>query len=153
MKENNIYVVRTDVGDKNVVDTMRQNNYNLGGEQSGHIIHLDHSTTGDGCVAALNVIAVMQSANKPLSALRTIMKDVPQVLINTRVSERKELSAIPGYDKLISDIQKKLGSEGRLFVRFSGTEPVVRVLVEGPDKAVIGRFAEEIAGLLQQELS
>ena len=153
MKQHNIYVVRTDVGDKNVVEAMRQNDYNLGGEQSGHIIHLDHSTTGDGSVAALNVLAVMQSENKPLSSLRNIMKDVPQVLINTRVSERKELNMIPGYDKLIQDIQKKLGSEGRLFVRFSGTEPVVRVLVEGPDKAVIGRYAEEIAGLLQQELS
>ena len=153
MKLKNIHVVRTDVGDKNVVEAMRQNDFNLGGEQSGHIIHLDHSTTGDGCVAALNVLAVMQSAGKPLSQLRTIMTDVPQVLINTRVSTRKELDTIPGYTKLISDIQKKLGNDGRLFVRFSGTEPVIRVLVEGPDKARIGRYAEEIAGLLQQELS
>lgn len=153
MKRQGIQVVRTDVGDKNVVEAMRQNDFNLGGEQSGHIIHLDHSTTGDGCVAALNVLAVTQSEGKPLSQLRMIMQDVPQVLINTRVSKRKDLNAVPGYDKLIQDIQKKLGSEGRLLVRFSGTEPVVRVLVEGPDKNAIGRYAEEIASLLQQELS
>ena len=153
MKQHKIDVVRTDVGDKNVVECMRQNDYNLGGEQSGHIIHLDHSTTGDGCVAALNVLAVMQAESKTLSDLKKFMKDVPQVLINTRVTQRKELDTVPGYNKLIQDIQKKLGTEGRLFVRFSGTEPVVRVLVEGPDKAAIGRYAEEIAGLLQQQLS
>jgi phosphoglucosamine mutase len=153
MKKHNIQVIRTDVGDKNVVESMRSKDINLGGEQSGHIIHLDHSTTGDGCVAALNVIAVMQSEGKPLSQLRAIMSDMPQVLINTRVASRKNLNSIPGYDQLISDIQKKLGLEGRLFVRFSGTEPVIRVLVEGPDKTMIGKYAEEIAGLLQKELS
>jgi len=153
MKKHKIQIVRTDVGDKNVVECMRQNDYNLGGEQSGHIIHLDHSTTGDGSVAALNVLAVMQSEAKPLSELREFMQDMPQVLINTRVSKRQELDAIPGYNKLVQDIQKKLGTEGRLFVRFSGTEPVIRVLVEGPDKAAIGRYAEEIAGLLQQQLA
>lgn len=153
MAQNKIQIIRTDVGDKNVVECMRQNEYNLGGEQSGHIIHLDHSTTGDGSVAALNVLAVMQSEAKPLSELKQFMKDVPQVLINTRVSKRKDLDAIPGYNQLVQDIQKKLGSEGRLFVRFSGTEPVIRVLVEGPDKTAIGRYAEEIAGLLQQQLS
>jgi phosphoglucosamine mutase len=153
MQQHKIKIVRTDVGDKNVVECMRQNDYNLGGEQSGHIIHLDHSTTGDGSVAALNVLAVMQAEAKPLSELKQFMKDVPQVLINTRVTHRKELDAIPGYNKLVQDIQKKLGTEGRLFVRFSGTEPVIRVLVEGPDKTAIGRYAEEIAGLLQQQLS
>lgn len=153
MKKHKIQIVRTDVGDKNVVECMRQNDYNLGGEQSGHIIHLEHSTTGDGCVAALNVLAVMQSEAKPLSELKEFMQDMPQVLINTRVSKRQELDAIPGYSKLVQDIQKKLGTEGRLFVRFSGTEPVIRVLVEGPDKAAIGRYAEEIAGLLQQQLA
>jgi phosphoglucosamine mutase len=153
MRKHGIQVIRTDVGDKNVVESMRQKNINLGGEQSGHIIHLDHSTTGDGCVAALNVIAVMQSEGKPLSQLKAIMKDVPQVLINTRVSSRKDIHSIAGYDQLIKEIEAKLGVEGRLFVRFSGTEPVIRVLVEGPDKIAIGKYAEEIAGLLQQELT
>jgi len=152
MKKHGIYVVRTDVGDKNVVEAMRQNGYLLGGEQSGHIIHLEHSTTGDGCVAALNVLHVMRSENKRLSELKNTMEDVPQVLINTRVSRRKELSSIAGYSKLIESAEAKLKGEGRVFVRFSGTEPVVRVLVEGPDKREIGQLAEDIAKFLQAEL-
>lgn len=153
MKKAGIYVVRTDVGDKNVVEAMRKQGYSLGGEQSGHIIHLDHSTTGDGCVAALNVLAVMKSEGKALADLANIMDDVPQVLINTRVNKRKELSSIPGYQKLVEKIESKLKGDGRLFVRFSGTEPVIRVLVEGRDKSEIGRLAEEVASFLQSELS
>jgi len=153
MKKHGIYVVRTDVGDKNVVENMRQNGYSLGGEQSGHIIHLDHSTTGDGCVAALNVLAVMKSENKKLSELKNTMEDVPQVLINTRVSKRKDLITIPGYQKLIEAVEGRLKGDGRLFVRFSGTEPVIRVLVEGRDRNEIGKMAEEIAKFLQSELA
>ncbi len=153
MKKHGIYVVRTDVGDKNVVEAMRQQDYTLGGEQSGHIIHMDHSTTGDGCVAALNVLAVMKDEGKKLSDLKATMEDVPQVLINTRVNKRKELSTIQGYDKLIKSAETKLNGEGRLFVRFSGTEPVIRVLVEGRDKNQIGLLAEEIAKFLQSELT
>lgn len=153
MNEHGISVLRTDVGDKNVVEAMRQKEIVLGGEQSGHIIHLEHSTTGDGCVAALNVLAVMQAEGKPLSQLKEIMEDMPQVLINTRVSQRKELQALDGYKNLLQIIEKKLGKEGRIFVRFSGTEPVVRVLVEGPDKIMITKYAEEMAGFLEQELS
>jgi phosphoglucosamine mutase len=153
MKRHGIYVVRTDVGDKNVVEAMRQNGYSLGGEQSGHIIHLDHSTTGDGCVAALNVLAVLKTEGKALSELKNTMEEVPQVLINTRVNQRKELSAIPGYNKLIAAAEARLKGEGRLLVRFSGTEPVIRVLVEGRDRAEISRLADEIAKFLQSELA
>jgi phosphoglucosamine mutase len=153
MKKHGIYVVRTDVGDKNVVEAMRQNGYCLGGEQSGHIIHLDHSTTGDGCVAALNVLAVMRNEGKALSELKDTMEDMPQVLINTRVKTRKELASIPGYKKMVESIEAKLKGDGRLFVRFSGTEPVIRVLVEGQDRQEIGRLAEEVAHFLQRELS
>jgi phosphoglucosamine mutase len=153
MKKHGIYVVRTDVGDKNVVEAMRLQDYTLGGEQSGHIIHLDHSTTGDGCVAALNVLAVMRDEQKKLSELKNTMEDVPQVLINTRVNRRKDLATIAGYDKLIKSAESRLNGEGRLFVRFSGTEPVIRVLVEGRDKIQIGQLAEEIAKFLQSELS
>jgi phosphoglucosamine mutase len=153
MKKNGIYVVRTDVGDKNVVEAMRQQGYSLGGEQSGHIIHLDYSTTGDGCVAALNVLAVLRSEGKALSTAKNIMEDVPQVLINARVNQRKDLASIPGYQKVIQAAEAKLKGDGRLFVRFSGTEPVIRVLVEGRDKVQIGQLAEEIAKFLQAELS
>lgn len=153
MKKHGIYVVRTDVGDKNVVESMRQNGYSLGGEQSGHIIHLEHSTTGDGCVAALRVLAVMRSEGKRLSELKNTMEDVPQILINKRVNNRKELDTLNGYKKMIESAEAQLKGEGRIFVRFSGTEPVVRVLVEGRDKTQISRLAEEIAKFLQSELS
>ncbi len=153
MKRNGIYVVRTDVGDKNVVDAMRKQNYSLGGEQSGHIIHLEYSTTGDGCVAALNVLAVMKGEGKRLSELKDTMEDVPQVLINTRVAKRKDLDTLPNYKKLIESAEAQLKGEGRIFVRFSGTEPLIRVLVEGRDKQQIARLAEEISKYLQSELS
>jgi phosphoglucosamine mutase len=153
MSEHGIRVVRTDVGDKYVVEEMRKNGYAVGGEQSGHIIFIDNSTTGDGCIAALNVLAVMKHAKLPLSALNEKMEDVPQVLINTRVRRREELSNITGYNELVRDIERQLDGEGRVFVRFSGTEPVIRVLVEGPDRNAISKYAESIASLLQRELS
>ncbi len=153
MKKHGIHVVRTDIGDKNVVEAMRQNGYCLGGEQSGHIIHLDHSTTGDGCVAALNVLAVMRSEDKALSELKNTMEEVPQVLVNTRVARRTELASIPGYAALIEKAEQKLKGDGRLLVRFSGTEPVIRVLVEGHDRKEIGLLAEEIARFLQVQLT
>lgn len=153
MQKIGVEVLRTDVGDKYVVEEMRKNQFVLGGEQSGHIIFLDHSTTGDGCVAALNVLAVMKRTGKTLSELNEEMEDVPQVLVNTRVRRREPIDKIPGYKELISDITKKLEGVGRVFVRFSGTEPVIRVLVEGPDRMAIGRYAEEIATLLEKQLS
>lgn len=152
MKENGINVVRTKVGDKYVVEELRKSGTVLGGEQSGHIIFLDHSTTGDGCVAALNVLSVMVGEDKKLSTLKAVFQDVPQVLINTRVSERKELETLAGYKELIKDIEGKLGDTGRIFVRFSGTEPLVRVLVEGPSKREITSYAEEVASFLQRKL-
>ena len=132
---------------------MRRSGISLGGEQSGHIIFHEYSTTGDGCIAALNVLAVMKQTGLTLSQLNEQMKDVPQVLINTRVRSRVELEKIPGFTALIENIEKRLRGEGRVFVRFSGTEPLVRVLVEGPDRKNISRYAEEIAGLLERELS
>ncbi|KHD87979.1 MAG: phosphoglucosamine mutase [Bdellovibrio sp. ArHS] len=153
MNEAGIKLVKTGVGDKYVVDEMRKNGYNLGGEQSGHIIFLDHTTTGDGCIAALSVLAVMKQTGKKMSELNHVFEDMPQVLINCRVKRRMELHEIAGYDNLIASIEKKLGGEGRVFVRFSGTEPVIRVLVEGSNKTQISQFAEEIASFLEKELS
>lgn len=153
MTGHGIAVVRTDVGDKHVVEEMRRGGFALGGEQSGHIIHLEHSTTGDGCVAALNVLSVMQRQNKKLSELKSIMQEMPQVLINTRVSVRRDLNQIPGYGELIQKLESQLSGQGRIYVRFSGTEPVVRVLVEGPHKKVIAKIAEDIAVFLRSELS
>lgn len=153
MSESGIQVVKTGVGDKYVVEEMRKNGYNLGGEQSGHIIFLDHTTTGDGCVAALNVLAVMKHTGVKMSELNRIIEEVPQTLINLRVKKRKDLDSLPGYQKLIQSITDKLGGTGRVFVRFSGTEPVIRVLVEGPNKMEINSYASEIAEFLETHLS
>ncbi len=153
MNENGITVVKVGVGDKHVVEEMKKNGYNVGGEQSGHIIFLDHTTTGDGCVAALSVLAVMKETGKKMSELNALIDDVPQVLINCRLKVRKELEQVPGYKELIASIEKRLQGQGRVFVRFSGTEPVLRILVEGPDKIKITEFAEEIAQFVEKELN
>lgn len=153
LKNHGIHVLRTDVGDKYVVEEMRKKGLSLGGEQSGHIIHLDHSTTGDGCVAALNVLSVMKTKGKRLSELKKIFKDVPQVLINRKVKHKRPLEEIKGYLDMLKSVEQRLGNEGRTFVRYSGTEPVVRVLVEGNDRRLIGKCAEELASHLQRELS
>ncbi len=153
MTEAGIDIIKTSVGDKFVVEEMRKNNFNLGGEQSGHIIFLDHSTTGDGCIAALNVLAVMKQTGVKLSDLNRVIEDVPQVLINCRVKNRKDLETLPGYNQLIKKIENKLDKTGRVFVRFSGTEPLIRVLVEGPDKVEISTYAQEIAEFLESHLS
>lgn len=153
MNEAGIKLVKTGVGDKYVVEEMRKHGYNLGGEQSGHIIFLDHTTTGDGCIAALSVLAVMKQTGKKMSDLNHVFEDVPQILINCRVKRRAELGELAGYNEMIRAIEKKLAGNGRVFVRFSGTEPVIRVLVEGTDKTQITQFAEEIASFLEKELS
>jgi phosphoglucosamine mutase len=153
MNERGIKLVKVGVGDKYVVEEMRKHGYNLGGEQSGHIIFLDHTTTGDGSIAALGVLAVMKQTGKKMSELARVFEDVPQVLINLRVKRRMELHEIKGYNELIKDIERKLSGNGRVFVRFSGTEPVIRVLVEGTDKTEITHFADEIASFLEKELS
>lgn len=153
LRENNIQLLRTDVGDKYVVEEMRKSGFNLGGEQSGHIINLDHSTTGDGCMAALGVMAVMQATQKKLSTLNNLMTDVPQVLVNARVKEKTNLESLSGYTDLIKGIRDQLGVSGRVFVRYSGTEPVLRVLVEGKDRKRIASYAEEIAAFVTQKLN
>lgn len=152
LAEFGITVVRTDVGDKYVVDEMRKSGFSLGGEQSGHIINLKHSTTGDGCLAALDILAIMRNQDKKLSELNDLMVDVPQILINTRVKTKVDLKTLDGYSEMIAEINEKLKGKGRTFIRFSGTEPLVRVLVEGPDKRQILAFAEKISQFLQSHL-
>jgi phosphoglucosamine mutase len=153
MNESGIQVVKTNVGDKYVVEEMRKHGYNLGGEQSGHIIFLDHTTTGDACIAALNVLAVMKQTGVKMSELNKIIEDVPQVLINLRVQERKDLESIPGYAKLVKSITDRLKGQGRIFIRFSGTEPLIRILVEGSDRREINSYASEMAEFLERNLA
>lgn len=153
MSENGIQVIKAGVGDKFVVEEMRKGGFALGGEQSGHIVFLDHSTTGDGCIAALKVLSIMQETGKKLSELNSVLDDYPQVLINCKVSRRIPLEDIKGYDQLIKDVEAKLKGEGRIFVRYSGTEPLLRILVEGRDRRQIDAYANEIAQWLQSKIS
>ncbi len=152
MLQAGIRVIRTGVGDKQVVEEMRKHGYNLGGEQSGHIIFRDHSTTGDGLIASLSVLAVMKQTGVKMSELNRIIDDVPQVLINCRVKKKQDLDLIPGYSQRLEKMNEELKGEGRVFVRFSGTEPVLRILVEGPDSRRIASMAQEMAEFLTENL-
>ncbi len=143
-------LVRTAVGDRYVVEEMRAHGYNFGGEQSGHLVFLDYMTTGDGILAALQVLAVMLESGRPLSELRRVMTRYPQVLVNLKVREKKPLEELADVGKLITKIERTLGQEGRVLVRYSGTEPKARVMVEGPDQRAIQSFADEIARALER---
>jgi phosphoglucosamine mutase len=151
LREAGIKLIRTEVGDPAVVREMRTNSYNLGGEQSGHVIFMDHSTTGDGLVTALMMLSHMVESNRPLSELR-VMKRMPQVLQNVRVKERIPLSEMPDIARLIADVEQRLAGSGRLLVRYSGTEMLARVMVEGADQAQIGALAREIGDAIQRRV-
>jgi phosphoglucosamine mutase len=143
-------LVRTQVGDRYVVEEMRAGKYNFGGEQSGHLIFLDHSTTGDGILAALQLLSIMIKHEQPVSELAKIMESFPQVLKNVRTSKRLDLGNLADFQKACGRIEKKLGSEGRLLVRLSGTEPLVRVMLEGKDHGQIDQMADELCALLRK---
>jgi phosphoglucosamine mutase len=145
-------LVRAAVGDRYVMEKMIEGGYNLGGEQSGHIIFLDHNTTGDGLISALQVLTIMKQAGKPLSELAACMKTYPQILVNVKVKERKDLDSMPEIAKRMSEIEKKLDGTGRLLVRYSGTEPKVRVMIEGEDQNEIKTLADDLAGIIKKKL-
>jgi len=135
---------RTNVGDRYVVERMRQAGYNLGGEQSGHLLMLDHTTTGDGLLTALQVLAIAVETGKPLSELASIMERVPQVLLSFAVAAKPPLASLPEVQTAIADGEADLADRGRVVVRYSGTEPKCRVMVEGDDDGDITRVAESI---------
>ncbi|MDY6856648.1 MAG: phosphoglucosamine mutase [Thermodesulfobacteriota bacterium] len=143
-------VVKTAVGDRYVVEEMLKNDYNLGGEKSGHIIFLDHNTTGDGIISALQVLAIMKRYEKRLSELAKSMRVFPQVLLNVNVKVRRDMADAPELTSKIEKIEGKLKDRGRILVRFSGTEPLLRIMVEGEDKAEISALAEEVAYLAKR---
>lgn len=148
-----VKVARTRVGDRYVVEEMRKQGYNLGGEQSGHLLFLDHATTGDGTLAALQLLAVMCRQGRPLSELSRIFEPVPQTLLNVVVKQRRELGELPDVMHAIKRVEQKLGKTGRVLVRFSGTEPKARVLIEGVDAAKNEQYAREIGDALSKALS
>lgn len=142
-------VVRTQVGDRYVVERMRAEGYNFGGEQSGHLIYLDYTTTGDGMIGALQILAAMIRSGKPLSELASILEKYPQVQCNVKVRERVPFEQLPEVCSAIRDAEQKLGSDGRVLVRYSGTELKARILLEGPDKACLDMLAQQITQAIQ----
>ena len=132
---------------------MKEANIILGGESSGHIVFLNQSTTGDACIAALNVLAAMKIQNKKLSEFRDNIKEKPQIYLNTSIKYKKNLETLPGFHDLISSSKEKLKKDGRILVRFSGTEPIVRVFVEGDTLSIVKEEAERITHFLEQNLS
>jgi len=146
-------VLRVDVGDRYVVEAMRKHGFNFGGEQSGHLIFLDHSNTGDGTLGALQLLAIMLREQRPLSELvDEVFEAVPQVLVNVPLPERKPLTEMVKTTKVIQHVERSLGDDGRVLVRWSGTEPKLRVMVEGPNETAIRDLANTIAAAAAHEL-
>ena len=145
-------LVRTSVGDRYVMEAMREGGYVLGGEQSGHIIFLQHNTTGDGLLTALQLLDVMVDKGVPLSRLAGVMRSYPQMLINIRVRDKNAWRANPAVVNAIADVEARLGDDGRILVRESGTEPIVRVMVEGPAEEMVREYAEAVAAVVRAEL-
>jgi phosphoglucosamine mutase len=154
MRREQCNVAKTTVGDRYVLEEMLKNDYNIGGEQSGHIIFLDHNTTGDGLLTALQLLAVVKESGKKLSDLAAVMTELPQVLVNAKIknenkgkySEDTEIAAA------IKEVEDKLKGNGRVLIRPSGTEPLVRVMLEGENRTEIQEDAERIAHLIQEKL-
>jgi phosphoglucosamine mutase len=145
-------IIQTDVGDRNVAEALIENNLLMGGEQSGHVIFLNHSTTGDAIIVCLEILKVMKETGKKLSELGQCMYKCPQVLINVKVKEKKPFEQIPAVQERISLSNSRLNGNGRLLLRYSGTEPVARVMVEGRNKALIEEIANSLAEEIRQEI-
>ncbi len=150
-KKNDIELVETKVGDRYVLEAMKELGANLGGEQSGHIIFLDENTTGDGLLSALHLLEVVVESKKKLSELSAIMEVLPQALVNAKVANHKkhDYMEYPQISKAIAELEEKFAGEGRVLIRPSGTEPLVRVMIEGKDKEQILEEATKLANIIQ----
>ncbi len=153
LRDMGITLIRTAVGDRYVVERMLQDQLNLGGEQSGHIVFMDHSTTGDGILSALQVLSVMLETQKPLSELKTVMERYPQTLKNVRVAEKADIAQVPEIMARVAQVEKLLGRHGRCLIRPSGTEPVIRVMIEGKDEKLIHELADDLAELIHKHFN
>ena len=153
METEGIRVLRAQVGDRFVVQAMREEGLNLGGEQSGHVIFLDYNTTGDGTLGGLQVLAIMLEKNQPLSELKKILVPYPQVLLNVFVKEKKRFDQFPSIAAAIGEAEGVLKGKGRVLVRYSGTENIARIMVEGDDPHAIGGLAEKIEGAIRECLA
>ncbi|AEF16448.1 phosphoglucosamine mutase [Thermoanaerobacterium xylanolyticum LX-11] len=154
LKRNGIDVVKTKVGDRYVLEEMVKNGYSIGGEQSGHIIFLDHNTTGDGEITALKVAELLVKSGKKMSQLANVMVSYPQVLINAKVKNELKYKYMDDEDiaREIEKLEEEMKGEGRVLIRPSGTEPLVRVMVEGKDQEKIESMARELANLIEKKL-
>jgi len=152
LKKAGATLIEAQVGDRYIVESMQKNKLNLGGEQSGHIVFLDHNTTGDGMIAALKVLSIMKRTGKKLSELKKVMTHYPQVTQNIHVRTKEDFSQFPKIVGTIEKIEQALGEKGRVLVRYSGTEPLARVMVEGEDYSIIKGYADEIAQSIRNHL-
>ena len=152
LRERGIDLVRCAVGDKYVMEEMIKRDLSLGGEQSGHIIFSEHLFTGDGIVTALSVLRIMAESGRELADLASQLVTYPQVLVNVRVREKQTLTSVPPIAAAMERVESQLGGEGRLLVRYSGTEPLLRVMIEGKDQNQIQAWAAEIAGVVREHL-
>ncbi|MDI3535210.1 MAG: phosphoglucosamine mutase [Thermosediminibacterales bacterium] len=144
-------IEKVKVGDRYVLEEMLQKGYTFGGEQSGHIIFLEHNTTGDGLLTALQLLSIMKKQNKPLSELASIMTVFPQVLVNVRVADKNRLRENKNIQDAIASAEELLGDEGRILVRPSGTEPLIRVMAEGRDKSLLDKIVNNVAYVIEKE--
>ena len=152
--EQDITIEQTKVGDRYVLERMREIGANLGGEQSGHVIFLDENTTGDGLLSALHLLSVIVDTKKSLSELAKVMEVLPQALVNAKVPNHKKYSYME-YPAIATEIEKlteKFAGQGRVLIRPSGTEPLIRVMIEGKDKKSIDEEAKRLATLIQEEM-
>ena len=154
-QEKNINVLKTKVGDRYVLEEMVQKGFNFGGEQSGHIIYLDYNTTGDGMLTAIKLLEVMKKTGKKLSELKQAIKLLPQVLVNAKVNNKNKYNYLENehIKNAIEEIERMFEGKGRVLIRPSGTEPLVRVMIEGDDQQVLEQEAKKLANLIEQKLS
>jgi len=153
LKTAGIQIEYTPVGDRAVVEALRKGSYSLGGEQSGHLVFMEAGSTGDGIVAGLAVLAVMREEKEKLSDLRKVMTIMPQVLKNLKVARKPDLETLPEVKKTMDALRDKLGNSGRLLVRYSGTEPLCRVMIEGQDRDEISKMADELIAVISKNIS
>jgi phosphoglucosamine mutase len=152
LRQRHIDLVRAPVGDKYVMEQMQARGLALGGEQSGHIIFADHLFTGDGIGTALQVLRIMEVTGEDLRTLAGELVTYPQVLVNVRVRERADYTQIPAIADSIKRVEERVDGHGRLLIRYSGTEPLLRIMIEGKDDGEIRQWAEEIAAAVRAHL-
>jgi phosphoglucosamine mutase len=152
LKAAGLRVVTTQVGDRYVLEEMLRLGANLGGEQSGHLLFLDHTTTGDGIVSALQLLGVMRETGQSLSALSACLTKLPQVLVNVKVREKRPFESVPGLETLRSAFEAEMKGAGRILLRYSGTEALARVMIEGADRGRIDGMARELAGVIRKAI-